>query len=237
MVCILSHMPKTIPVIYLFAVLAGLVLAGLVLPSSVRAAESAAPATLRVYEDTQEQVRAKKMFYGYINNGVARAAKQRQQELAALKTPDQWRQRQQQTRLRLEEYLGGVWALSAAAFDARPAGVICVNTVPSYKLIVGSRYYNTRDYFWVPAALKDFDLPDLIGLVAPRPAVLIDPRDALLKPLARTQCRDLCHWARGAYHILGKPQGLRVIDSPHGTTAQIATQVDAAMYGIALESR
>ena len=52
--------------------------------------------------------------------------------------------------------------------------MITVDTVSSFKLIVGSQYYATRDYFWVPGALKDFDLPDLVALVSPRPAYLID---------------------------------------------------------------
>ena len=52
------------------------------------------------------------------------------------------------------EGLGGVSALTAAAFDPRLAGALCLQTVPSYKLIVGSQYYEVRDYFWVPALWK-----------------------------------------------------------------------------------
>ncbi len=37
------------------------------------------------------------------------------------------------------EGLGGVWVLAAAAFDSRPAAVVCVKTLPSYRLIVGSQ--------------------------------------------------------------------------------------------------
>ncbi|MBN2294902.1 MAG: acetylxylan esterase [Pirellulales bacterium] len=127
------------------------------------------------------------------------------------------------------EGLGGVWALIAAVFDTRTAGVICVDMVPSYKLIVGSQYYNARDYFWVPGALKDFDLPDLVGLVAPRSTLLVNPRDALLKPLEQVKCQDLCAWARGVYSILDKPQGLQVINIPEGKPAQTVEQIASTL--------
>ncbi len=127
------------------------------------------------------------------------------------------------------EGLGGVWVLAAAAFDPRPAAVVCVKTVPSYKLIVGSRYYATRDYFWVNGALRDFDLPDLIALVAPRSTVLLDPVGAMLHPLDQASCRALCQWPEAIYRALHAPQRLRIARTADGTVEQIAEQVAAAV--------
>jgi cephalosporin-C deacetylase-like acetyl esterase len=107
------------------------------------------------------------------------------------------------------EGLGGVWALASAAFDPRPAAVACVRTVPSYRLITGSRYYACRDYFWVPRALQTFDLPDLASLVAPRRLAWIDPADAMLEPLPPDRCQDLFGWPRAVYAGLGSPESLR----------------------------
>jgi pimeloyl-ACP methyl ester carboxylesterase len=127
------------------------------------------------------------------------------------------------------EGLGGLWTLVAAAFDPRPAGVICVKTVPSYKLIVASRYYRTRDYFWVPGALKDFDIPDLPALIAPRPTVLIDPVDAMLEPLSQERADRICHWPRGVCKALGTPGRLSIRQTPNGTTAEAAEAIAAVL--------
>lgn len=111
------------------------------------------------------------------------------------------------------EGLGGVWSLVAGAFDPRIAAVVCSEAIPSYKLIVGSQYYECRDYYWVAGALTDFDLPDLMALVAPRPTVLIDARDALLEPLAGSRCRELCVWPTCVYGSLGSAAGLRIVET------------------------
>ena len=130
------------------------------------------------------------------------------------------------------EGLGGVWALTAAALDPRPAGVIAVGTVPSYKLIVGAKYYASRDYFWVPGALKDFDLPDLIGLAAPRPAVLVDPADAMLAPLRPDACQAICASPLEIYRGLGVADRMRLVHTTQGTAAQIAEAVAGALDGM-----
>lgn len=109
------------------------------------------------------------------------------------------------------EGLGGVWALTAAAFDERIASIVCVGTVPSYKLIVGTQYYKSRDYFWVPGALCDFDLTDLVGLIAPRPVTLIDPVDAMLQPLPTDPTRTLLAWPREVFNRLDHPTALRIM--------------------------
>ena len=130
------------------------------------------------------------------------------------------------------EGLGGVWSLAAAAFNPRPAGVVCVGTVPSYKLIVESQYYAVRDYYWVSGALKDFDLPDLAGLVAPRAAVLVDPADAMLQPLEPERCREICRWPQGVYGLLKEPKRLRMVQTADGSPEQIARQVADALENI-----
>ncbi len=123
------------------------------------------------------------------------------------------------------EGLGGVWALAAAAFDSRPAAVVCFKTVPSYRLIVGSQYYASRDYFWVPGALKSFDLPDLAALVAPRAQAWIDPVDAMLEPLAPNRFDARCDWPRGVYSRLEAPAQFQFRRTAGGAAEDAARQV------------
>jgi cephalosporin-C deacetylase-like acetyl esterase len=78
------------------------------------------------------------------------------------------------------EGLGGLWASLACIFDSRIKGVAAMGTLPSYKPLITSQYYNVNPgYFWLPGALLDFDIPDLIHLVSPKPNVWIDPVNAL----------------------------------------------------------
>jgi len=127
------------------------------------------------------------------------------------------------------EGLGGLWVLAAAAFEPRASSVVCVGTVPSYKLIVGSRYYASRDYFWVPGALRDFDVPDLVGLVAPRPVLLLDAADARLEPLAAERCRAVCQWPQGVYRLLGAGERLGIVRTPGGTLGEVVAEVAGAL--------
>lgn len=130
------------------------------------------------------------------------------------------------------EGLGGVWSMVAAAMDDRAAGVIAVGMVPSYKLIVEAQYYAARDYFWVPGALADFDLPDLIALAAPRTAVLIDPADAMLAPLPAQHCATVCAWPSAVYQSLGVPERFSIHHTPGQSVAETAEQVVAALRSI-----
>ncbi|MDY0167123.1 MAG: alpha/beta fold hydrolase [Thermoguttaceae bacterium] len=130
------------------------------------------------------------------------------------------------------EGLGGVWALVAAAFDARAAGVVCVETVPSYKLIVDSRYYALRDYYWVVGALEDYDIPDLPGLIAPRPVLLLDPLDAMLEPLESGRGEGLWQWPAGVYQRLGAPGRIRSVHTGDRGLQEKARQIVATLAGL-----
>jgi len=77
------------------------------------------------------------------------------------------------------EGLGGLWALMASVFDPRIEGVVTMGTLPSYKMIVESKYYNVWGYFYVPGALCDFDIPDLCRLIANKKQIWVDPVNAM----------------------------------------------------------
>lgn len=58
--------------------------------------------------------------------------------------------------------------------------MVTIGTLPSYKPLITNQYYNVNPgYFWLPGALLDFDIPDLIRLESPKPDIWIDPINAL----------------------------------------------------------
>jgi len=104
------------------------------------------------------------------------------------------------------EGLGGLWALTAAAYDERPTAVVTVGTLASYRLLLSSHYYEVWNYFWVPGALRDYDIPDLARLLAPRGQLWVNPAGALAAPLAREQAVSLLEGA-GDMQIIQTPGG------------------------------
>jgi pimeloyl-ACP methyl ester carboxylesterase len=82
------------------------------------------------------------------------------------------------------EGLGGLWALTASVNDPRINGIVTVGTLPSYKLLVTNQYYNVWGYFWVPGALRDYDIPDMARLISPKPQVWINPVNNLAEVLS-----------------------------------------------------
>jgi cephalosporin-C deacetylase-like acetyl esterase len=71
---------------------------------------------------------------------------------------------------------GGVVVLFAAALDARITRIACEAALPSYMDLAESRFHRGLVDVVVPGVLKEFDLPDVAALIAPRPLWLIAPR-------------------------------------------------------------
>lgn len=72
----------------------------------------------------------------------------------------------------------GVAALLAGALEPRLAKVLAEGSVVSWYAITQGRLHDDIADIVVPGVLKDFDLPDLVQLIAPRPLLLGDPLTA-----------------------------------------------------------
>ena len=57
------------------------------------------------------------------------------------------------------EETAGIWRPEVQA-------AIRVNTLPSYRMLLSGKYYFLRNYFWVPGALRVYEIPDIFRLVA-----------------------------------------------------------------------
>lgn len=101
---------------------------------------------------------------------------------------------------------GGLWAATAAANDDRIQGFVALGTLPSYKLLTHARIYEVKGYFEVPGALRDFDIPDLARLAAPKPQLWLDAVNALGRPLE----------VRNASSLLGSHRNFRVEKTAKG---------------------
>jgi len=118
------------------------------------------------------------------------------------------------------EGAGGLWAAIAAINDSRVSGVVTIGTLPSYKLLTHARYYEVAGYFDVPGALRDFDVPDLARLAAPKPQVWVAPVNALGREL------DHVH----ATTLLGSHANLHVLTAGSPVSADVVRQFAAVFH-------
>lgn len=89
------------------------------------------------------------------------------------------------------EGLGGLWAIMAAVNDLRVSGAVAIGTLPSYRLLTHTQYYDVRGYFAVPGAMRDFDIPNLVRLASPKIQVWIDPVNALGRRLGQASASSI----------------------------------------------
>ena len=75
---------------------------------------------------------------------------------------------------------GGLLVLYAAALDDRIRSAAVTGTLLSYASVVESDIFTHQMSDFVQDGLQEFDLPDLAGLVAPRPLLLLNPVDEVL---------------------------------------------------------
>jgi len=113
------------------------------------------------------------------------------------------------------EGLGGLFALLTSVYDPSITGTVTVGTLPSYKLLITSKYYNVWGYFFVPGALRDFDIPDLCRAVSPKPQVWINPVNALGEKLNSSD----------ASSIIGTHKNLHIMTLDEKSSVEFIKQV------------
>jgi dienelactone hydrolase len=74
--------------------------------------------------------------------------------------------------------------LHAAAFDNSINSVTLVGPLISYEAVVTNYFYNAAFLnHYVAGALTAYDLPDLMGIIAPRKLAIIEPKDHIKQPI------------------------------------------------------
>jgi cephalosporin-C deacetylase-like acetyl esterase len=119
--------------------------------------------------------------------------------------------------------------MHAAAFDRSISNVVLISSPVSYRSIAMNRYYKNGlsihkgggfwhhyevDFSWgVAGALTAYDLPDLIGCIAPRRVVLAGLKDQMLEPASAELIDQELKFPRSVYSIIKASENLKVIPS------------------------
>ena len=117
--------------------------------------------------------------------------------------------------------------LHAAAFEPSIKGVTLVGSLTSYRSVAMNRFYRIGlikneggghvhpyevDFSWgVAGALTAYDLPDLLGCIAPRKVALAGLRNQLLEPASDEEIRQDTAFPLAAYAHHNASSNLRIV--------------------------
>jgi cephalosporin-C deacetylase-like acetyl esterase len=100
----------------------------------------------------------------------------------------------------------GIPLLHAAALDSRIGKVALIDPLVSFSAVVTNRFYELPAADMMANVLTAYDVPDLEASVAPRPLLIVSPRDHLGKRLDRKSIDSELSVVTAAYQ-LKKAQG------------------------------
>ncbi len=107
---------------------------------------------------------------------------------------------------------GALLALFAAALDDRAGSVIAHECLASYRWLVENEYYNYDVSWFLFGVLREFDICDVAGLVAPRKLVLWSPQDHLREAVSMSRLLAACGRTTAAYRALAAADSLSYRD-------------------------
>jgi dienelactone hydrolase len=106
--------------------------------------------------------------------------------------------------------------IHAAAFNQSINNITLLGSPISYRSMVMNKYYLHKSYdidlsLFVAGALTAYDLPDLIGCIAPRKVVLADLRDQMLRPASTKLINQDMRFPRQVYSYKGVSDHLKIM--------------------------
>jgi cephalosporin-C deacetylase-like acetyl esterase len=104
--------------------------------------------------------------------------------------------------------------LLAAVIDDRLSSLILDSIVVTYRSIVESKSYRLGFAWFLYGILKHFDLPDLVGALAPRPCWLLNATNAKGEPLPELKLSAIYRHALEIYTQSGASEGLNLLVQP-----------------------
>ena len=105
---------------------------------------------------------------------------------------------------------GAIPLLLAASFDRRLHSVALQDMLVSWHTAATTRMHRLIFEDVIPGALIDFDLPDLVSSIAPRPVWITDPQTPTGTPVPRTEFLREYAVATKAFQLAGAPEALHL---------------------------
>ena len=113
--------------------------------------------------------------------------------------------------------------LHAAAFNNSISSVTLAGSLVSYQGIANNKFYDSGFMnYYVAGALTLYDLPDLIGLIAPRKVALVGLNDHMNQPLSSERLNAELAFPRSVYAGKNVPENIVISDNPDNLASIIS---------------
>ncbi|MGH9327280.1 MAG: alpha/beta hydrolase family protein [Terriglobia bacterium] len=106
--------------------------------------------------------------------------------------------------------MGALWALYAAALDARIRSVVCSEGLLSYHNLADVDRYLQEASIFVRNVMTQFDLPQVAAAVAERNVALLAPVDGMKEPVDSFHAHRAYQTTEAMYESLGVPNRFRI---------------------------
>jgi dienelactone hydrolase len=117
--------------------------------------------------------------------------------------------------------------LHAAAFDKSINSISLIGSLISYRSIVMNKFYNTGFcHNAVAGALMAYDLPDLIGCVAPRRIALVELKDQMKQPASKELIDEELSFPRSVYSSKNGTKNLNILPSEEDLGSVVSWSFD-----------
>jgi cephalosporin-C deacetylase-like acetyl esterase len=93
---------------------------------------------------------------------------------------------------------GALWAMFAAALDARIASVVAERGLVSYRSLAQTDRYTHNVGTFIRGVLQHFDLPQVAAAIAPRPVTLLSPVDPMKRVMTAAAAVEAYREAAGS---------------------------------------
>jgi hypothetical protein len=103
--------------------------------------------------------------------------------------------------------------MHAAAFDPSITSIAIIKAPVSYKSLVLNRYINFPFTCCVAGSLTAYDLPDLIGTIAPRKVALIETNDQTKKPASPELINQEMNFPLKVYATKNASMNLKIVST------------------------
>jgi dienelactone hydrolase len=113
--------------------------------------------------------------------------------------------------------MGALLAMLAAALDSRIAGAVCHGGMLSYAAMASADGTLLGADLIMRGVLKSFDLPDIAAAIANRPLRVIDPVDAMKRPVEIAAVRNTYQRTTSAYARKGAAGRFQILAANSGS--------------------
>jgi cephalosporin-C deacetylase-like acetyl esterase len=107
--------------------------------------------------------------------------------------------------------MGALWALFVGAVNTRIATVSIQRGLASYRMLTEHGRYMQATSQFIPGILKRFDLPQVAGLIAPRPLAILDPTDHMNMAVDPNVAKQIYSTVQAAYKNINATKEFKLL--------------------------